>query len=140
MAISDDDVAMVRRFYAAFAARDIEAARPCLAPDAVWHVPGRSAIAGDHRGWDAIRNNFLVQLGTLSGGTFRAELIDLLVGAEHIVALQRATADHEGRHLDVGACQLIRVNGGRIVEVRGHYADQDALDSFWREASISGGS
>jgi ketosteroid isomerase-like protein len=131
LAVSDDDVALVRRFYAAFSARDLEAVEACLAPDVVWHLPGRSAIAGEHRGWAAIRDDFLVKLGTLSGGTFRAELIDLLVGDEHVVALQRATAAHEGRHLDVGACQLIRVRDGRIVDVRGHYSDQYAVDGFW---------
>jgi len=29
---------------------------------------GNSPIAGDHREWDEIRNNFLTKLGSLSGG------------------------------------------------------------------------
>jgi len=29
---------------------------------------GNSPIAGDHREWDEIRNNFLTKLGPLSGG------------------------------------------------------------------------
>jgi ketosteroid isomerase-like protein len=123
---------VVRRFYAALAERDLHAVGACFAEDAVWTLPGQSPIAGSHRGWTAIRDDFLLQLGQRSGGTFRARLLDVCVGDEYVVAVQHATAEHEGRRLDVSACQLVRVEGGRIVEVRGHYDDQRALDDFWR--------
>ena len=125
------DVEVVRRLYEAYAARDLEAARDCFADDAVWILPGRSQIAGEHRGWEAILGDFLARLDPLSGGTFRPELVDVAVGERYVVAIQRATAEHHGKHLDITACQLIRLEGGRIVEVRGHYSDQYALDSFW---------
>jgi ketosteroid isomerase-like protein len=76
--------------------------------------------------------DFLAKLGPLSGHTFRAELIDVAVGQEFIVAVQHATAAYQGRHLDITGCQLIRVAEGRITEVRGHYSDQQALDAFWK--------
>jgi ketosteroid isomerase-like protein len=47
------------------------------------------------------------------------------------VAVQRATAACQGRRLDVTGCQLMRLDEGRIAEVRGHYSDQYALDAFW---------
>jgi ketosteroid isomerase-like protein len=53
------------------------------------------------------------------------------VGAEYIVAVAHATADHACRHLDLTVCQLMRVQNGKIVEVRGHYADEAALNAFW---------
>ena len=132
MSISENDVATVRRFYGAFAGRDFETMQACFTPDAVWHLPGRGAIAGDHQGWDAIRDDFLTRVGPLSGGTLRAELIDVAAGSDYVVAVQHATADHDGRHLDVTACQLIRMRGGRIADVRGHYSDQYAFDAFWQ--------
>ena len=134
MTITEGDVETVRRFYAAFAARDLETVRQCFAPDAIWHLPGRGAIAGDHRGWDAIRDDFLARVGPLSGSTLRAELIDVAVGVDYVVAVQHATADHDGRHLDVTGCQLIRMEGQRIAEVWGHYSDQYAFDAFWQSA------
>ena len=130
MSISENDVATVRRFYAAFAGRDFETMQACFTPDAVWHLPGRGAIAGEHRGWNAIRDDFLAKVGPLSGGTLRAGLIDVAAGSDYVVAVQHATADHDGRHLDVTACQLIRMEGGRIAEVRGHYSDQYAFDAW----------
>ena len=45
--------------------------------------------------------------------------------------MQHATASYRGRRLDITGCQLMRLEQGRIVEVRGHYSDQEALDAFW---------
>jgi ketosteroid isomerase-like protein len=131
MPISDADVQTVRRFYAA---RDLAAMESCFAPEAVWHFPGKSAVAGDHRGWPAIRDaisDFQATIGPLSGGTFRGELLDLAVGEHYIVAVQHGSAQHEGRNFDVTACQLMKVEAGQILEVWGHYSDQYGLDSFW---------
>lgn len=128
------DVETVHRLYAAVADRDVVALQACFAPDAVWHLPGRSAIAGTHAGWPAI-GDFLAKLAPLSGGTFRAELLDVAVGRDHIVAIQHATADHGGRRLDVTGCQLMTLAEGRVVQVRGHYSDQEALDAFWGPGS-----
>jgi uncharacterized protein len=129
--VTSADVETVRRFYQALAARDIAAAESCFAPDAIWHLPGKSAIAGDHQGWPAIRDDFLAKLGPLSGQTFQAELLDVAVGQEFIVAVQHATASSRGQRLDITGCQLMRLEQGRIVEVRGHYSDEEALDAFW---------
>jgi uncharacterized protein len=131
---TEDDVAAVRHLYAALAAGDLAAVEACFREDAVWHLPGTSPIAGTHRGWPAIRDDLFARQGPLSGGTFRAQLLDLAVGAEFIIAVVRATAGHAGRRLDQTVCQLMRVEDGKIAEVRGHYADQAALDAFWGAA------
>ena len=128
---TEADVAVVRRFFGALAAGDFAAAGDCFREDAVWHVPGTSRIAGTHRGWPAIRDDFLAQLGPLSGGTFRARVFDVAVGAEYIVSIGSGTAEHAGRRLNVTVCQLMRIQDGKIVEVRGHYSDEAALDAFW---------
>ena len=124
---------VVRRLYQAVADVDFDAAERCFAPDALWHLPGSSPIAGDHRGWAQIRDNFLAKLGPLSGGTFRAELLDVAVGDTYVVAVQRATASRGKRTLDITGCQLILVSNGAIQTIRGHYSDQTALDAFWVE-------
>jgi ketosteroid isomerase-like protein len=129
-----EDVAVVRRLYAAVAAGDLSAIAECFHEEAVWHLPGVNALSGTHRGWSAIRDNLLAKQGPLSGGTFRAELLDLAVGTEYIVAVVRATADRAGHRLDQTVCQLMRVQEGKIVEVRGHYSDEAALNAFWGPA------
>ena len=128
------DVEVVRRLYAAVAAGDVTAIGECFHEDAVWHLPGTNALSGTHRGWSAIRDDLLAKQGPLSGGTFRAQLLDLAVGSEYIVAVVRATAERSGHRLDQTVCQLMRVQKGKIVEVRGHYADEAALNAFWGAA------
>ena len=128
---TENDVAVVRRFYEALASGDSATAGDCFRDDAIWHVPGTSRIAGTHRGWPAIRDNFLAQLSSLSGGTLRAPVLDLAVGNEYIVAVGKGIAEHAGRRLDVTVCQLIRVQDERIIEVRGHYSDPTQLDAFF---------
>jgi uncharacterized protein len=128
---TDGDIATVRRFYAALAAGDLATAEKCFHENAVWQVPGNSRISGRHQSWPAIRDNFLAQLWSLSGGTFRAEFLDLARGADYIVAVGKGAAEHGGRRLDVSVCQLMRVQNEKIVEVRGHYSDPAALEEFF---------
>jgi uncharacterized protein len=120
----------VRRLYEAVAKGDATTAADCFAEDAVWHLPGRSLIAGDHRGRDAIGKT-LATLKRLTNGTFKAALMDILVGNSHVVALQHATGERSGKKLDLLACQLITVRHGRIESMQGFYSDQYALDAFW---------
>jgi uncharacterized protein len=126
-----DDVEVVRRLYAAVNDQDMAAAAACFTPDARWTLPGRNPIAGTHVGWEQIHDRFLAKLAPLSGGTFRAELLDVALGERFVVAVQHATAALDGRTLDVTGCQLMEITDGRIARVRGHYSDQEALDSFW---------
>ena len=124
---------VVRRLYAAVDRGDVAEAAACFAPDAVWTLPGRGPLAGTHRGVREIEQNFFARLGPLSGGNFKAGLLDVAEGERYVVAVQHATASHGGRTLDVIGCQLITVEDGRITEVRGHYSDQYALDEFWSQ-------
>ena len=128
---SAEDVAVVRRLYAAVAAGDLAAIAECFDKEAVWHLPGTNPLSGTHRGWPAIRDHLLAKQAPLSGGTFRAHLLDLAVGDRYIVAIVHATAERGDHRLDQTVCQLMRVQEGKIVEVRGHYADDAALNAFW---------
>ncbi|HJT04906.1 MAG TPA: nuclear transport factor 2 family protein [Pseudonocardiaceae bacterium] len=125
------EVEVVSRFYAAIRAGNLDGVAACFAADGAWHLPGTAPISGTHRGWAAIREVVATVL-RLSDGTFRAELVDVAVGERYGVAVQHATARRLGRVLDVTACQLIRMSGGVIAEMRGHYSDEAALSSFWQ--------
>ena len=131
--MADTADGVVRRFYTALSDGDLPGMEACFATNAVWHLPGTSLIAGDHHGWIEIRDHLLARLGPLSGGTIRAELLDVAVGATYVVAVQHATASHKGRTLDVTGCQLMTIRDGQIQEIRGHYSDESALNAFWIE-------
>ena len=127
------DVDVVRRAYAALNAGDLDTLETLFAWDAVWTMPGTGAMSGVHKGWPAIRDEFLLLLGPLSGGTLCAELVDVAVGETYVVAIQRTSGCLKGRTLNVTSCQLVRMRHGLIAEVSGLYtADQLAeIGAFW---------
>ena len=127
----DTELATLRRFYDAFGRRDWAAAGECFTSDAVWHLPGRSQIGHRYVGWAAIAGDFFAKLGPLTDGTFKSELVDVLVGERTVIAYQHATGEREGRSLDMTACQVITFRDGLINEVRGHYFDLYEVDAFW---------
>jgi len=130
-AISAADVDVVRRVYAAFATGDLEELEQCFARDAVWHEPGNNIYSGDRMGWPEIRDEVFALLGPLSRGAFRAELVDIAVGQEYVVAIHRGQGEHNGRILDSLSFQVFRVVRGRIQEVWSNYANQAEVDAFW---------
>jgi len=127
----DANAVLVRRAYEAVAARDLQTMHSLFAEDAVWHFPGRSPIAGDYRGVDAIVRDFLARVVELSGGTLTAVATDILANDRHVVVLQHSTGQRKRRGLDVTVCQVFRIQDGKIVEVTPHYSDLYALDEFW---------
>ena len=96
-----------------------------LADDVVWHEPGRSPIAGDHKGPDGVAD-FLQRLHMLSRGTLSVELVDVMVNAARAVAIQRVTAQVGERSLDVIDALDFEIYGGRITEISVY--QQDAYD------------
>ena len=127
--------ALVTRCYDAFAAGALDRLRDVLAPDVVWHEPGRSPIAGDHKGPDGIAD-FLQHLHTLSRGTLSVELIDVMVNAARAVAIQRVTAQVGERTLDVIDALDFEIYGGRITEISVYQQDAYVFDEFWTAAGI----
>ena len=122
--------AVVRNLYTAFAARDVDAMRRLIADDASWVVPGKSPVAGEHRGHQAIFDYFL-ELSRRSDGTFRGQLIDVLVGEGRAAALALATGERAG-HLYHGRYLLLcDIDGGRVVRAVLLPEHPIAFDAFW---------
>jgi uncharacterized protein len=125
---------LVKRGYAAFATGDMDTLRELLAPDIVWRMPGRSAVAGDHRGIDDVLAFFGMMMER-SGGTFRAELVgcaEVVPGT--VCALQRTTGALPGGSLEATTVNVFRIEGGRAVEVIEHLSDGYAYDAAMGEA------
>ncbi len=72
-----ENVAIMQRAYDAFNSGDLDTLTEIFDESAVWHLPGRSAMANDYQGSEAILTYF-GRLGQETGGTFQAELQTLL--------------------------------------------------------------
>ncbi|HEX8071351.1 MAG TPA: nuclear transport factor 2 family protein [Pyrinomonadaceae bacterium] len=124
------NAAVLRRAYEAFLRGDFDTLGEVFAPDITWHVPGRSQVAGAHRGRDAVFAYF-GRLMELSGGTFRPDPRDIAASDAHAVSLEHLSAVRAGRTLDVDLALVVRVQNGQIVEARDYFSDQAAWDEFW---------
>lgn len=128
---ADENAAIMRRGYEAFNSADMDTLTEVFDENVVWHSPGRSSMANDYQGRDATFAYFGL-LGQETGGTFRAQLEHLLADDDNrVVGIQRATAERDGKHLDVASCIVFQLEDGRITDAREHFHDLYAWDEFW---------
>jgi uncharacterized protein len=127
---ANQNEALIRRGYELFNSGNLEALTEIIDANVVWHVQGRGRLSGDKRGRDATFGYFQ-QLGELTGGTFRAEVHDVIASSDHVAGAHTSTGTRNGRHLDLHNVLLFHVQNGKLVEVWEHSSDTQAFDEFW---------
>jgi 2'-5' RNA ligase len=130
----DDPLAVVRHFHAeqarAYAGGDLERLRPLLTPDVVWHAPGRSRIAGEHQGVDAVLAYFDTRR-RLTDQTFRVTVHDLVASGQRVIQLAGGRAVRDGAEVTWETVGIFRVAEGRIAECWLVPFDLYAFDEIW---------
>ena len=127
-----------RKAYAAFAAGDIATVLELIAPDCVWHVGGRSQLAGDYVGHEQIVGYF-GRLLELTDGTFTVTLDDVAESpTTHMVtSVVTIEATRQGKTLQTRMIQLGRADdAGHVAECWWFAQDAYAIDEFWGMAEI----
>ena len=131
MSRADENAEVVRRGYTAFNAADIKTLTELMPENASWHTPGRSRIAGDHRGREAV----FAQFGRYGGetkGTFKADLQQVFGSDDgRVVAIHHNSGERNGKRLDVGCCIVFQVKDGQMISGREHFFDLYNWDEFW---------
>ncbi len=123
--------AVVRSFYAAFAAEDHEAAiRPLLSRRIVWHVAGENPLAGTFRGHSEVFAA-MRRYGEGSQGTLRLNTQCVLGEGTHAVAVHAATAKRDGHSYSAHEIDVFHVENGTITEMWSFSEDQAATDAMW---------
>ena len=112
---------------------DMEAANGYWTDDVVWYVPGRHALAGEHRGKDAM-NALIGRFMEITAGTIKLEPLDAMADDHHIVAVFRGTATRpDGMTLDVEDANAILVDDqGKFTTCWWLPNDQAQFDAFWQ--------
>lgn len=121
-----------------YAGGDVDPVRSLLVPDVVWHVPGRTPIAGDHEGIDAVIA-YMLRRRDLAERTFRMHPRDLLVGeGETFAALTDGSAVIAGRAREWSTIGLYRLRGDQLAECWLIPFDQEEFDAIWSGTSEAG--
>lgn len=113
---------------------DASAVRELLAPGVVWHVPGESAIAGDHRGRDAVMDYF-ERRRALAGGAMTIIAGEKLVSGDVVVQL----ADGQIDQLRWRTAGVYRFEGERLAEAWLVPFELAAFDAIWTAFPPPGG-
>lgn len=123
------NVARIRDGYAAFATGDFAVLTDLFAEDLLWHLGGRSQLAGDYRGREAVFGLF-GKLMEVTGGSFRLDVHAVLADDEHAVALVFATASRDGRSITDNDAHVFHMRDGKVVEFWTAATDQYAFDEL----------
>jgi uncharacterized protein len=122
------NVALIGRFYEAYALGDPEALRPFLAASIVWRIPGHHPLSGEKRGADEV----LAFFAQLAKSGFGAATIVLAADADWVIDLHRGFSTRGEGALDIVFALAIRIANDQIVEAINFAFDQAAADVyFW---------
>jgi ketosteroid isomerase-like protein len=128
-----DDKAMklVRKGYAAFNDRDMEALTSLFAADVTHHVPGRSTLAGTYKGVDNVLGYF-GKLAEMTDGTFRADLVDVHGdGHGHVVAVHQMSSERNGTKRVVRGSIVFTFVGDKVTDVLELHGDLPGDDAYF---------
>lgn len=99
------------------------------AEDVVLHYLGNSSLAGDYRGHEGLEDFFGKIGGVVS--SLERELHDAVANDNHGVQLLTVRAQRkDGRKHEWQVVWVCHFRDGKISELWGHVADQQALDEF----------
>ncbi len=104
-----------------------------LAEDVVWHVPGTSPIAGEHRGREAVLGYFVTRR-RLAGGEISIVKHGELAGDDVLVQLADGCASFGGQAFSWRTTGIYRVAGGMIAEAWLVPLEAEAFDGVWCQA------
>jgi uncharacterized protein len=102
-----------------------------ISPDVLWHQPGHHQFSGSHRGMAQV-GPMLGKMMEVSQGTFAITRADHYMANGDWVAITLEFAGQaNGIQLKQPGVDLLRIEGGQVVEVRLFSSDQAQEDAFW---------
>ena len=121
---------LIREAYAAFGRGDVDGYLEACTETFEFHVPGNGAIAGTY----AARDGIYALAGramTITGGTFREDVEDVLANDEHAVVLARHRFTREGQSKDYRTAHVYEINGGKLARCFEQPRDPAAFADAW---------
>lgn len=125
----DHNEEVVRRFYDALTEADADAALAECGDAFELHIPGKSPLSGtidrDSLG------EWLRRAGEVGGGTYRAEVLDVLTSERHVAAYLHHRVERNGETRGYQTIHLWELVDGKLGEGREHARDLHSLETVW---------
>jgi ketosteroid isomerase-like protein len=102
-----------------------------ISPDVVWHQPGNNQFSGTHKGIASI-GAMIGKMMEVSKGTFVLSNANVFMANGDWVAIQlEFSGQRDGIKLAKPGVDLMRIENGKIVEMRLFSSNQEEEDLFW---------
>ena len=124
---------LVIDFYAAGARGDMETCFALLADDVTWTNIGTTKFSGTYAGKQALVEQLLGPLFSQLKAGISSDIERLTAEGDVVVAQTAGTAEmHDGTPYNNTYCQVIRIQDGKIAEVK-EYFDTALVDTVFGE-------
>lgn len=131
MTQSANTAAVAQRYYEAMSSGDIPAGLALFADDIVWHQPGSNRFSGIRNSAAAVGEMIGGQMA-LTEGTFELRFTgEPMVNGALAAIPVHFSGKREGAAMSMDGVDVLRVEGGTIVEMWLFSSDQEAEDAFW---------
>ena len=123
-------IELMHAYLAAAKRGDWDTASAFFADDLLMHIPGRSAVAGEHRGRAVAMEYIETARARSRGHDVELELVDVLAGGDRVALLVRERFHTDAGPVEIRRCNVYRWRDGRITEIAIFEADQYAVDAL----------
>jgi uncharacterized protein (TIGR02246 family) len=110
---------------------DTERAWSYFADDVVMRLPGRGALAGEHRGREAVLAAIRALLARTTDSYAEVHVIDRLASNDRVALVLREIATRGDKRLEHRRVSVYRVANGQIVDIDIYEANQYEVDAFF---------
>jgi uncharacterized protein len=126
---------LVQKAYAALGTGKKEECAKYWDQNMVWQVPGHNPLSGWYHGLDAFLG-FMKRVGELSGGSFRMDVVTMMVNDDYSTDVTRNRGTRAGNpdvKLDIDVAHVLRWRNGKVVAGKGGIMGDgtDQYDHFW---------
>jgi uncharacterized protein len=125
--------ATIREAYAAFGRGDIDGYLQPGTQDFAFQVPGDSEIAGTYVGKAGLFD-LAGKVMTMTGGTFREEVEDVLANDSHAVVLARHQFTRDGSLKDYRTAHVYEIKDGKLARCFEQPRDPASFEDAWGRA------
>ena len=122
------NIALIKKFYEAYATGDANKVAVYFSDNIVWRIPGRHPLSGEKRGKAEV-TAFFDELGKAG---FKADPLFFGANDKYVVDIHRGWSNALGHpNVDTLWGLVFRVENGKIAEAVNLSADQHAADNFF---------
>jgi ketosteroid isomerase-like protein len=121
---------LIQDLYGAYISGDLEAALRPFNDQSVWIELGDNERIGVFRGATGLLEHSVRNL-ELTDGTLTTEVQEIVGGEKYVVVVERATAQRNGRALDMLCATSYQMADGMVAEVRVLPFDSQEWQRFW---------